>query len=194
MCLADMWNRALMKRANPSAANGPPDTASQPTVKRSKSGELSQPSDDPNAYLDDYIAEMSDAGVDAALQELLKDDAVNGQRVLEVVPNSVPGDRKASSSKQRMSCVDVLPGCCGNRRQTQTHIPPPGVPSASLPQEVNVQQQPGSRGTPSMQQTPSSAAALLQQQQPQKQQPDDPMKVDESPSSVMRMLYPNLFH
>ena len=189
MTLADMWNRALMKRASPSAANGPPDTASQPTVKRSKSGELSQPSDDPNAYLDDYIAELSDAGVDATLQELCDD----GQLVLGVVPNLVPGDRKASSSKQRMSCVDVLPGCCGNRRQTQTHIPPPGVRSASLPQEVNVQQQPG-RGTPSMQQTPSSAAALLQQQQPQKQQPDDPMKVDESPSSVMRMLYPNLFH
>ena len=200
MSLADIWNRALMKRANPSAASGPPPpTMSQPTAKRCKSGEASEPAQDPDAYLDEFIQEMSEDGVDAALQELLKNDTVDGTPVLEVVPNSVPG-RASTSQQHSRSCVNVLPGCCVARRPSPASIPPPGVRSANISQpHVDVQpMQPGGVPDAPAQQTPASSAALQQQQQDQQDQqqqhkPDDPMRVDESPNSVMRMLYPNLF-
>ena len=165
MSLADMWNKALMKR--PAPAHTPMPQA-QRTPKRCKSTGDTQMSD--HTLLEDVLNEMSDDGVDQALHELLQ----------------VSGELKHPDKARARSGVCGLPAvCCVGQRKAPTLAParPPPLQKAS-PAHSNGHASNGING----------AKLHVINGAPPDGAPPKGAGEDDSPNSVMRMLYPNLFH
>ena len=164
MSLADMWNRALTKRSNGAAVVVPHQ---QPMAKRCKSFEDTQMSGD-DAYLQDALNDMSDEAVDSALEDLLKDD-----------PALLPPPEK---TKLRSICgiSGISAVCCVVQRKAPTHAAPQQAPirKANLPPV---------KGVP----VSVTVGQVNGVQHPRGKALNGN---EESPDSVMRTLYPNLFN
>ena len=151
MSLADMWNRALMKRNSPSVEQTPPAELAVPAVKRCKSCDHSAPSED--QYMD-VLNEMSDDAVDATLQELLKDDGTS-RPTLEAVPTATGMGRVCGPTGVMNCCVAprkaptrTAPARPAPIKPRKAHIPSkPVAVSATTAEEddaMKVDQSPGS--------------------------------------------------
>merc|ERR1719409_955729 len=122
-------------------------------VKRCKSSEMDSVMSE-HAMLEQELAEMSDDGVDAALEELLQEETEHKGR---------PPSRGNLCGLSSMNC------CVAPRKAPARAAPAPApVRKANLPV-------PAPNGAPDLNGQKGAS-------------------VDQSPNSVMRMLYPNLFH
>lgn len=163
MSLADMWNKALMKR--PAPAHTPmPQAQRLPVAKKQRSGSGDAQMSE-HTLLDAALDEMSDDGVDQALRELLQEE-------------------HPDKARTRGACG--LPVCCVGQRKAPALAParsnPPSrkaslpAPNGHAPNGMNGAKPHVINGAP-----PDGA-------------PPKGEGEDDSPNSVMRMLYPNLFH
>ena len=161
MSLADMWNKALMKR--PAPAHTPmPQAQRLPVAKKQRSGDA-QVSE--HTLLDAALDEMSDAGVDQALRELLQEE-------------------QPDKARTRGACG--LKVCCVGQRKAPALAPArsnPPLRKVSLP-APNGHAPNGTNG---------ANPHVLNGAQPDGEPPKGGGG-GASPNSVMRMLYPNLFH
>ena len=166
MSLADMWNKALTKRTAPVET---PMPQAQRTPKRCKSTEGDTQISD-HTMLEEALNEMSDDGVDAALHELLQD-----------------GTELSHPDKQAKgrSSACGLPSCCVWQRKAPARVParPPPLRKANLP-ALDAYVPNGTNG----------AKLHVINGAPSNGAPPKGGGHDDSPNSVMRMLYPNLFH
>lgn len=162
MSLADMWNRQLTKRGAADDDEAMPQAGAN--VKRCKSSEMDSVMSE-HAMLEQELAEMSDDGVDAALEELLQEETEHKGR---------PPSRGNLCGLSSMNC------CVAPRKAPARAAPAPApVRKANLPV-------PAPNGAPNGIKVPPNGAPDLNGQKN--------ASVDQSPNSVMRMLYPNLFH
>ena len=123
-----------------------------------------------HTLLEDVLNEMSDDGVDQALHELLQ----------------VSGELKHPDKARARSGVCGLPAvCCVGQRKAPTLAParPPPLQKAS-PAHSNGHASNGING----------AKLHVINGAPPDGAPPKRAGEDDSPNSVMRMLYPNLFH